>query len=149
MFLQTDDSTKADIQGYIFQHRAFELEDDKEPEKLLKAGAAFMEVSLPSSKDWHYLFSQVCKESADLNDLGVELRNFCLNLAASDPLELFAPEEMDTEGNLFCGHHPAAWLAATLCMGSIYLFYDIELQDDRLSAQTVADMLDDDDEYLV
>ena len=60
------------------------------------------------------------------------MRDFCLNLAASDPLELFAPEEMDTEGNLFYGHLPAAWLAATLCMGSIYLFYEIQLQANRL-----------------
>ena len=76
------------------------------------------------------------------------MRDFCLNLAASDPLELFAPEEMDTKGNLFYGHLPAAWLAATLCMSSIYLFYDIQLQANCLSAQTVADMLDD-DEFLV
>ena len=82
LFLQTNYSDKADIQGYIFQHRAFELEDDKEPEKLLKAGATFIEISLPLSKDWHYLFSQVCEESAELNDLGVDMRDFCLNLAA-------------------------------------------------------------------
>ena len=67
-----------------------------------------MEVPLPLSKDWHYLFSQVCEESADLNDLIVDIRDFCLNLAASDPLELFAPGEMETEGNLFYGHLPAA-----------------------------------------
>jgi hypothetical protein len=29
------------------------------------------------------------------------MRDFGLNLAASDPLSLFAPEEMDPEGNLF------------------------------------------------
>ena len=63
------DSDKADIQGYIFQNRAFQSQGDKDTEKLLKAGAAFMECSLPSSKDWHYLLSQVCEEGADLNDL--------------------------------------------------------------------------------
>ena len=86
-FLQTDDSDKRDIQGYIFQHRAFESEDDKEPEKVLKAGAAFMDISCPSAEDWHYLFSRVCEEGAYINDTEVELRDFCLNLAASDPLE--------------------------------------------------------------
>ena len=108
LFLQTADFDKADLQGYIFQNCAFESDDDKDTEKLLKAGAAFMECSLPSSKDWHYLFSQVCEEGADLNDFGVEMLDFCLNLAASDPLELFAPGEMETEGNLFYGHLPAA-----------------------------------------
>ena len=34
-------------------------------------------------------------------------------------------------------------------LGSIYLFFDTELQDNRLSAQTFADMLEEDDEYLV
>ena len=34
-------------------------------------------------------------------------------------------------------------------MGSIHLFYDTEVQDNRLSAQTFADMLDDNNEYLV
>ena len=77
------------------------------------------------------------------------MRDFCLNHAASDPLELFAPEEMDTEGNIFHGPLPAAWLAATLCVGSIHLFYDIALQANRLSAQTFADMQDDEDEFLV
>ena len=109
-----------------------------------------MEVSLPSAKDWHYLFSRLCEEGPDINDWGVEMRDFCLsNLAASDPLKNFAPAEMDTEGNLFNGYLPAAWLAATLCMGSIYLFYDIKLQTNRLNAQTFADMLDHDDEYLI
>jgi len=149
IFIQTDDSDKGDIQGYIFQSRAFESEDDKEPEKLLKAGAAFMDLSLPSAKDWHSLFIRVCDKGADINDLGEDLRDFCLNLAASDPLELFAPEEMDTEGNLFDQHLAAAWLGATLCMGSIHLFFDTELNNNRVSAQTFADMLDDDDEYLV
>ena len=72
VFLQTDDSYKRDIQGYIFQNQAFESEDNKEVEKLLKAGAAFMEFSLPASKDWHHLFIHVCGEGADINDTGVE-----------------------------------------------------------------------------
>ena len=83
VFLQTDDSDKRDIQDYIFQNRAFESEDNKEPEKLLKAGAAFMEISIPLAKDLHYLFSRVGEKGADINDTGVELRDFCLNLAAS------------------------------------------------------------------
>ena len=77
------------------------------------------------------------------------MRDFCLNHAASDPLELFAPEEMDTKGNTFHGPLFAAWLAATLCMGSIHLFYNSELQANRLNAQTFADMQDGDDEFLV
>ena len=108
VFLHTDDSDKQDIQGYIFQNRAFESEDDKEPEKLLKAGAAFMEISILSAKDWHYLFSRVCEVGADINDTGVELHAFYLNLAAGDLLELFAPEEMDSEGKLFYQHLAAA-----------------------------------------
>ena len=114
VFLQTDDSDKRDIQGYIFQNRAFESEDNKEVEKLLKAGAAFMEISLPSAKDWHSLFIRVYEKGADIKDTGVELRDFCLNLAASDPLELFAPEEMDTEGNFF--------ISTLLLLGLVPLF---------------------------
>ena len=70
LFLQTDDSDKVDIQGYIFQHRAFESEDDKEPEKLLKAGAAFMECSMPSSKDWHYLLQSSVRGECRFERLG-------------------------------------------------------------------------------
>ena len=82
-----------------------------------------------------------------MDDIGVAMRDFCLNLAASNPLKLFAPEKMDTEGNIFHGHLPAAWLAATLCVGSIHLFYDI--QANCLSAQTFADsMQDNDSEFL-
>ena len=106
--------TSEDIQGYFFQNRAFESEDDKEPEKLLKAGAAFMEVSFPLAKDWHYLFSRVCEEGTDINDTRVEMHDFCLNLAASDPVEHFAPEEMGAEGNLF--------MATLLLLGLLSLF---------------------------
>ena len=73
-----------------------------------------MEISLPLAKDWHYLIIRVCEEGADINATGVELRDFCLNLTASDPLELFAPEEMDTEGNLFFN--------TLLLLGSLQLF---------------------------
>ena len=62
------------------------------------------------------------------------MRDFCFNLAVSYPFELFAPEEMDTEGNIFHVPLPAAWIAATLCMGSIHLFYNIELQANCLNA---------------
>ena len=74
-----------------------------------------------------------------MKPLGVEMRDFCLNLATSDPLELFVPEEMKIEGNIFHGPLPTAWLAATLCMGSVYLYYDmhhsihLSLQHRRLS----------------
>ena len=85
-----------------------------------------------------------------MDDIGVTMCDFCLNLAASNPLELFAPEEMDTEGNIYYdGHLPAAWFAATLCRGSIHLFDDIQLQANCLSAQTCADMQDNNGEFLV
>ena len=151
IFLQTPDSEKEEIQGFSFQDRAFESEDDKVVEKNLKLGIRLLETSFPTSKDWFNLFTHVYKESASLDDdsLGVEIRDFGLNLAASDPLELFAPEEMDTEGNIFLGPLPVAWLAATLCHGSIHLFFDIELQDNRLSAQTFADADNDHEDFLV
>jgi hypothetical protein len=72
------------------------------------------------------------------------MRDFGLNLAASEPMELFAPEEFDGKGDLHHSPLAQAWIAATICHGSIYLCYDVELQKNRVSAQTFDDMLEDD-----
>ena len=80
---------------------------------------------------------------------GVEMRHFGLNLAASDPLALFEPEEMDAEGNLFHAALSAAWLAATLCIGSIHLFCNSETHVNRMNARAFEDMQHDNAKFLV
>jgi hypothetical protein len=69
-----------------------------------------------------------------------------LNLAASNPLALFAPIEFDHEGNLNSTVLAHAWAGATALMGSVHLFYDLELQKNRMEAQTFADMNEDTEE---
>ena len=147
LFLQIGNSYKEEIQGFVFQDRAFESEEDKDIEKHLKSHVRIMERSYPSPKNWNKLSSQMFQKG--MKALRVKMLDFYLNLAASDPLEFFAPEEMNTEGNIFHGPLPAAWIVATLCMGSIHLFYKIELQPNCLNVQTFADMQGNDDEFLV
>ena len=137
LFLQAGNSYKEEIYGFIFQDGAFESEKDKDIEKHLKNGTHLMEVSYPlSNKDLHYLFSQVLEKG--LSPIRVEMHDFCLNLAASDP------EEMDTEGNIFHGPFPAL-----LWMGSIHHSDETELEANRLNAQTFTDIQDDDNKFLV
>jgi hypothetical protein len=57
----------------------------------------------------------------------VEMREFSLDLAASDPLELFPSEEIARLGNLFEGRSLAAWIAVTAFHGSTHLLFDKEL----------------------
>jgi hypothetical protein len=45
--------------------------------------------------------------------IGDEIRELGLNLAASDPLELFDSTEFDGKGNLFPSSLAYAWLGAT------------------------------------
>jgi hypothetical protein len=71
------------------------------------------------------------------------MRDFGLNLAASDLLALFNSEEFDREGNLYPICLAFAWLAATCCLGSIHLFFDIELMENIIAAQTEEAMSDD------
>jgi hypothetical protein len=42
-----------------------------------------------------------------------------------------------------------AWIGATALLGSIHLFYDIQLQKNRINALTYEDMHDEQDEYEV
>jgi hypothetical protein len=80
---------------------------------------------------------------------GDDLREFGLNLAASDPLNLFDPSEFDGEGNLFPSTLAVAWLGATALLGSVHLFYDLQLQKNRIAAQTFDDMHEDNEDYAV
>jgi hypothetical protein len=73
------------------------------------------------------------------------MRDFSLNLAASDPLEIFPPEEMDRLGNLYEGSLSAAWIAATACHGSVHLFFDTELLSNKIKADTQDSVIEEDD----
>jgi hypothetical protein len=149
LFSKLDKSSKEEIQGYGFKDRAFESEDDKSLEGHLKRGARLIENAQPTSKEWFKLFTQAYTDETYEGPVGTEMRDLAMNLAASDPLELFAPEELDIEGNLFHGPLPPAWLAATLVHGSVHLFYDLEIHANRMHALTFEDVHDDNDRYLV
>jgi hypothetical protein len=149
LFSKLDKSFKEEVQGYGFKDRAFESEDDKSLECHLKRGARLIDNAHPTSKEWFKLFTQAYTDESYEGAVGTEMRDFAMNLAASDPLEIFEPEEMDTEGNLFHAHLPVAWLAATLVHGSIHLFYDKELHANRMHALTFEDLEDDNHKYLV
>ena len=78
------------------------------------------------------------------------MRDFRFNLAASDPLSLFEPEEMDTEGNLYECALASAWLASTLIHGSLHLHCNFELHQNMLNAQVAADNEEEEhSEFLV
>jgi hypothetical protein len=77
------------------------------------------------------------------------MREFGLNLAASNPLTLFDYKEFDGDGNLFPCRLAFAWIGATALLGSIHLFYDIQLQKNRMNALTYKDMHEDQDDYEV
>ena len=153
LFLQIDDTSKSEIRGYEFKDRAFESEDDKEVETLLKTGAMLLDKSNPGPKVWYDLFSQVFGEDQKgfkHTPDGAKMRDFCFNLAASDPLSLFEPEEIDKEGNLYECALASAWLASTLIHGSLHLFYDFELLQNRMNAQVEADNEEEEhSEFLV
>jgi hypothetical protein len=59
---------------------------------------------------------------------GDDLQEFEFNLAASNPLMLFDPNEFDGEGNLFPSNLAVVWLGATAFLGSVHLFYDLQLK---------------------
>ena len=149
IFGQLTKSAKEETQGYVFNDRSFESEDDKSIDGHLKRGARLIENANPTPKEWLHLFTKVFTEAEFEGPIGIEMRDFALNLAASDPLELFAPEETDEGGNLFNGPLPVAWLAATLCHGSLHLYYDLEIQANRMHAITFDDMDEDQDDLAV
>lgn len=66
-----------------------------------------------------------------------------MNLAASDPLVLFDSGEFDGEGNLYSTPLSNAWIGATKAHGSIHLYFDLELQNNRLEALTFESMNED------
>jgi hypothetical protein len=82
-------------------------------------------------------------------DEGAEMREFGLNLAASDPLTLFDYKEFDGVGNLFPCRLAFSWIGATSLLGLIHLFYDIQLQKNRMNALAYEDMHEDQDDYGV
>jgi hypothetical protein len=75
---------------------------------------------------------------------GDDIRDLGLNLAASDPLTMFDHTEFDGEGNLYPSR-----LSFVCLLGSLHLFFDVQLQRNRLAAQTFDDMHEDHDEYAV
>jgi hypothetical protein len=77
------------------------------------------------------------------------MRDFSLNLAASDPLELFPPEAIDRLGNLFEGRLSSAWTAATACLGSVPLFFDKELLSNKIMAAAYDSGIEDDAQCCV
>ena len=96
LFLQIDDTFKSKIHGCDFKDHAFECEDNKEVKTLLKAGAIIVENSNPGSNEWCKLFSQAFGEHQkdfSHNPKGVEMRDFCFDLAANDPLSLSGPRK--------------------------------------------------------
>jgi hypothetical protein len=147
-------SWREEIQGFEFIDRAYGIEDDKAIDVLLKRGIKMMESANDTDQDsnsWFHLFEQsyTSEEPQFIMPNGDEIRLFGLNLAASDPLSLFDSSEFDGEGNLFPSNLSVAWLGASALLGSIHLFYDVELQKNRSAAQTFEDMHEDNDAYAV
>jgi hypothetical protein len=123
LFCQFPKSEKADIQGHTSKDRSLGNEDDQIIDQLLKRGTKLLDIRDPTPLDWHDLFEQSFDPKFEA-DAGSDMRDFSLNLAASDPLEKFPPEEIDRLGNLYEGRLSAAWIAATACHGSVHLFFD-------------------------
>jgi hypothetical protein len=93
-------SEKADIQGYGMKDRAFENEDYKAIDQHLKRGTKLLDIASPTPLDWHTLFLRSFDPKFE-QDAGADMRDFSLDLAASNPLELFPPEEIDRLGNIY------------------------------------------------
>jgi hypothetical protein len=94
LFCQFPKSEKAAIQGYTSKDRSFGNEDDQIIDQLLKRGTKLLDNWDPKPLDWHNLFEQSFDPKFEV-DAGSDMRDFSLNLAASDPLEIFPPEEID------------------------------------------------------
>jgi hypothetical protein len=90
-----------------------------------------LKLNYPTTEDWYKLFaSSYTSLEPEFNKTEEEakMRELGLTLAASDPLTLFDYKEFDGEGNLFPSRLAFAWIGATALLGSIHLFYDIQLQ---------------------
>jgi hypothetical protein len=65
----------------------FEREDDEDVDQHLKRGPKLLNLNDPEAKrDWYELFSEVCDAEKHDCDLSVVIRDFALNLAASNNL---------------------------------------------------------------
>jgi hypothetical protein len=152
VFLTHNKRYREAIQPYSFIDRSSGMEEDKEIDLRIKRGFKMLKLNDPSTEDWYKLFalSYSSKEpESNKTDEGAEMREFGLHLAASDPLTLFDYKEFDGEGNLFPCRLAFAWISATSLLGSIHLFYDIQLQKNRINALTYEDMHEDQDDYEV
>jgi hypothetical protein len=155
-FINIHKSFKEAIQSYEFIDRSFgknAKSADKEIDIHLQRALTMMNIDTEAvSKDWFNLF-ELSYTSLDPKftepGKGDDIREFGLNLAASDPLVLFDSTEFDGKGNLFPSKLAHAWLGATAVHGSIHLFFDVQLQKNRLAAQTFDDMHEDDEAYAV
>jgi hypothetical protein len=156
LFINIHKSFKEAIQSYEFIDRSFGNKaeaTDKEIDIHLQRALTMMTINKAAeSEDWFNLF----KLSYTFLDpkftdpgKGDGIRDFGLNLAASDPLVLFDSTKFDGEGNLFPSKLAHAWLGATALHGSIHLFFYVQLQKNRLAAQTFEDMHEDDEAYAV
>jgi hypothetical protein len=141
-------SEKADIQGHGMKDLAFENEDDKAVDQHLKRGTKLINVTAPTPLDWYELFSQAFDPRFDY-EAGADMRDLSLNLAASDPLDIFPPEAIDRLGNLYEGHLSSAWTAATACLGSVHLFFDKELLSNKIAAAAYDSGIEDDAQCCV
>jgi hypothetical protein len=148
LFCQFPKSEKADIQGCTSKDRSFANKDDQIIDQLLKRGTKSLDVRDPTPLDWHDLFEQSFDPKFEV-DAGSDMRDFSLNLAASDPLEIFPPEEIDRLGNLYEGRLSAAWIAATACHGSVHLFFDTVLLSNKIKADAYDSVIEDDDQCCV
>jgi hypothetical protein len=104
-------SEKADIQGYGMKDRAFANEADKAIDQHLKRGNKLLDIASPTPSDWYTLFLQSFDPKFE-QDAGADMQDFSLDLAASDPLELFPPDRL---GNIYEGRLSAAWIVANVC----------------------------------
>jgi hypothetical protein len=132
-------SEKADVKGHGMKDRAFANEADK---------AIDLDVASPAPLDWHTPFLQSFDPKFE-QDAGADMRDFSLDLAASDPLDLFPLEEIDRLGNLYEGRLSAAWIAATACLGSVHLCFDRELLSNKIMASTYDAVVEDDEQHCV
>jgi hypothetical protein len=93
LFTNIDTSFREVIQSYCFNDRTLERDDDKELDIFMKRGAKMMNLDHdPDPQDWFTLFENAYVSlEPEFTDPGNDddMRDFGLNLAASDPLILF------------------------------------------------------------
>jgi hypothetical protein len=154
MFTNMHKSYIEAIQAFkSIDHSFVKDKEDKELKLHLQRGIKMMSLKQElESKDCYNLFKQAYTslepEFMDPGN-GDEIRNFGLNLAASAPLILVDSSKFDDEGNLFPSQLAHAWLGSTTLLGCIHLSYDLQLQKNRLAAQTFDDMHEDNNAYII